>query len=281
MASNKDLQKEVESLKAALQQVLDNQKNAAAAAPQQQPGQGDALASTVANIAAVHLPTFTSFDTDLWFLQVECQFDINGFTTEETRFKHMMKALSQEAVSRVAGVVREAAVSSQTPYTDVKTAILEAYALDPVEKLKKAWDAQLGEEKPSHFVQQLSRLWPNKRWQEDEAFKALFLMKLPEEVRVSLGGSDATVLQLAKVADKKVPQMAKKTAVSAVAGENDEEVSAVAPRKRFGKYPDWKALQAETGVCANHLRYGAKARCQPPCKMIEKKDSGNGKGQPK
>jgi len=171
---------------------------------------------------------------------------------------------------------------------DVQRPEGEAAALPPAHNIQKV-DLlvdmpSLGDRKPTQLLAAMVEACP--RGQENSVFmSALFLRKLPADVRILLAHMDHTRLkEMATAADQLVAMRAAPAAVAAVEADPGE-VAAVAARgggagagkkaaaaaKQKKKKPldepePSKAARQAAGLCLRHWRYGAQAfSCDGDC----------------
>ncbi|CAB0036244.1 unnamed protein product [Trichogramma brassicae] len=84
--------------------------------------QAMARAPAVNAVGNCRLPAFWRSDPDLWFLQVEAQFNIHQVTSDSTRFNMILTVLDPETISEVSDIIR--APPAQDSYTTLKDAIV-------------------------------------------------------------------------------------------------------------------------------------------------------------
>ncbi|CAB0041816.1 unnamed protein product [Trichogramma brassicae] len=80
--------------------------------------QAMARAPAVNAVGNCRLPAFWRSDPDLWFLQVEAQFNIHQVTSDSTRFNMILTVLDPETISEVSDIIRAPpAQDSSTSYS--------------------------------------------------------------------------------------------------------------------------------------------------------------------
>ena len=85
----------------------------------------DAVALAV-DAVGVKLPPFWSEDLEMWFEQVEAQFDISKITTSRTKYQHTLVMLPPALVSSIRDVIRGNR-NAVDPYGDLKARLSESF----------------------------------------------------------------------------------------------------------------------------------------------------------
>ncbi|CAB0029432.1 unnamed protein product [Trichogramma brassicae] len=119
--------------------------------------QAMARAPAVNAVGNCRLPAFWRSDPDLWFLQVEAQFNIHQVTSDSTRFNMILTVLDPETISEVSDIIR--APPAQDKYTTLKDAIVARLTDSPDTQLHKLLGTiELGDKKPSQLLLQMRTL---------------------------------------------------------------------------------------------------------------------------
>ncbi|CAB0043628.1 unnamed protein product, partial [Trichogramma brassicae] len=119
--------------------------------------QAMARAPAVNAVGNCRLPAFWRSDPDLWFLQVEAQFNIHQVTSDSTRFNMILTVLDPETISEVSDIIR--APPAQDRYTTLKDAIVARLTDSPDTQLHKLLGTiELGDKKPSQLLLQMRTL---------------------------------------------------------------------------------------------------------------------------
>ena len=209
----------------------------------------------------VKLPTFWPQDTELWFIQAEAQFQIRGITLSATKYHHAVAALDAETASRCRDVLR--APPSESPYESLKQSLLGTFSCSEYQRASKLINMPpLGDASPSKLLDEMFTLLGDHT--PCFLFRALFLERLPMDIRMHLTGSTVTdIRELARLAnDIWVTKQA------ATVNEMEQEVEAV-------KINRTKTPKFDPTLCRYHAAYGLKARkCISPCRLSQ--DKGNG-----
>jgi hypothetical protein len=164
--------------------------------PEQQPGtsatpqlqQTAAAAATVpvqpGGVGNVKLPDFWPHAPAMWFARAECRFEMLNIAGERTRFCCVADAMPYETLRLVADLV--ASPPMEQPYTLLKERLLLAHAMTATQRAEKLFSLpSLGGRRPSDLLAAMYEFCPPGE-ETTELFKALFLTRLPPEIRVLL-----------------------------------------------------------------------------------------------
>ena len=232
------------------------------------------------NSTAVKLPTFWSSDPELWFFQVEAVFENRHpkVTVDGTKFNHVMAALPQEVLNACRQIIRLPPATADK-YDRLKAALTDNYGKTESQRHAELIEFAANKEpildiKPTALLMHITNLSGSSYVAME---RAIFLNRLPSEVRTILSSSQAvTNTDLAKEANVVLAEflLAKKqkasAAVSSVSSPPPDvpEVAAIYPNRQTSSQPP----RSNTGVpflCYVHARYGQQAfSCRSPkCPM--------------
>lgn len=166
---------------------------------------GNAGAQIVQQIAAssVHkLPPFWKENPKLWFLQIESIFAISGITRDETKFQYIIANIDSNFLPHVSDILETPPSDGTSKYQAIKDRLIGSFSESQESKLRRLLKSQqLGDQKPSHFLQVMRNLASGQL--NDTLLKTLFLEQLPEDVRSILVISQVNdISSLALQADK-------------------------------------------------------------------------------
>jgi hypothetical protein len=259
---------------------LAKQAAAAALAAQQQPAVPMAA-------VAVKLPPFWVENAEVWFLQAEAQFAIAGITSEKTAFYHVLTALPQHVIVSVLDVVRSAATAA-SPFSDLKARLLGGYTQTKWARMfQLIHHPGLGDQRPSQLMDKMLALLSDGT-KPDEVFMALFMDRLPVEMRAQLCLQNyESPRHLAAAADliwdARGPVSAVPPAVNAVGRESRNRSRSPSARgggkqRRRGATPGPGSTSGgDKSLCFYHRRFADKAhRCEPPCTWAGNGATGQG-----
>lgn len=152
---------------------------------------------------AVRLPPFWPQNPTVWFLQVECQFELAHITTQVTKFRHVVSVLPQDIAAQVVDIL--SAPPANAPFDALKAAILERTTASERKRLQQLLTAEeLGDRRPSQLLRDMQNLLAGRAATFDPTLlKELFLSRLPANVQMILATATTLPLQdLAAHADK-------------------------------------------------------------------------------
>ena len=245
-------------------------------------------------VAAVNLklPPFWPSDPDVWFTQVEAQFNTRGITVQKTKYEYVVASLSPEFATQVRDLILR--VPDTTPYDALKRKLIARTALPQQRRLQQLFSStELGDQRPTQLLRRMQQLLgAGVAGMDGTLLRELFLQRLPANVRMVLASSEETksLEEIAQLADKIIiaappsiaavekPQLSKEVDELRVEVVRlKETVSAFSTprqtsRPRFPSPQPFRRNQSPprrpvlTGMCWYHARFGDKARkCTPPC----------------
>ena len=240
------------------------------------------------------LPVFWADAPVAWFAAVEAQFELRQVTSQKEKFCHITAALDKLSLKKIVHLV--VTPDPLSPYTKLKEALLASHELTDFQRVELLLAVEpLGGRKPSELLADMWELCPNNQ-HNSIFFAALFLQRLPKEIRVMLTHEDHSDLRrLAAHADRLVAFGGRQDVVAAAVEQPQQEeiVAAIQhrgkqqnknrgkaqqktkppplpPRPQGGQRstdsaPSTVAREA-TGLCFYHWSFGEKAHsCQAPC----------------
>jgi len=241
-----------------------------------------------AQLGSFKLPEFWIDAPVAWFGAVEAQFRLRRVILEVDKFCLVTQALHKDTVRQVMHLVAEP--DPVQPYTLLKQALLASHLLTDFQRVEQLLAMEpLGDRKPSQLLAAMLEVCPRDE-HGSKLFAALFLQRLPRELRVLLAQDDHRDLrQLAAKADQlQAFHKQQGHELAAVTGESEDLVAAIkkgkggggGQNKRKGGPPSLPPdrrqagppttprdlAQVASGMCIWHWRYGDKARrCSSPC----------------
>ena len=217
---------------------------------------------------AIKIPPFWARKPKAWFAQVEAQFALRGITVDETRYYHVAASLDNDVADRVSDLLEAPPVSNK--YTTLKERLVESYSLSKYEQACLLLNSpDLGDDKPSILMSKMLAM-ACEQDKKGDLFRALFLCRLPEDIRGTLIDSEEEdCRKLAQRADR---LWSAKTTTSASAVIKLPTKVANQKTSFYEWRRNWK--QEANGPCSYHTFFGKKAkRCEQPCSFITKAEN--------
>lgn len=145
------------------------------------------------------LPPFWKIDPVLWFTQVEAVFATARISQPLTMFQYIISALDIDVLSQVSDIVKN---PGRSPYDEIKSRLIQVYSDSEHKRITKLLEAsQLGNQKPSAFLRQMTQLANGAV--SNDMLRTLWLRNLPTRVQAILAATaQDDVHKLAEVADK-------------------------------------------------------------------------------
>jgi len=214
------------------------------------------------NAVTVKLPAFWPQKPRSWFIPVEAQFRRAGITQEQTKFDHVLAVLDPETCDKISDVAEN---PGATPYTTLKEKLLSSFSLSPWQSMWQLFDMpEMSEDqKPSTLLAAMKALLPPDEKPDTFTFKALFIKKLPEELRGPLiSAKFESIGDMAAMADTLWGARTIKTCISAVQEPPRRHRS---PSRHAKQHK--RAATPAGGLCFYHKKFGDQARrCDAPCR---------------
>lgn len=238
--------------------------------------------STIVNRVSVKVPPFWPEQPEIWFAQVEAQFNISGINSDVSRFNTVVAAIESGVLSQISDAILNP--PERDKYHNLKSCIIERYCDSEQKKIQKLIsEIDLGDKRPTQLLNELSGLAKGKI--NNDFLKSLWLQRLPAQARAILQASNADLPELAKLADKilEVSDYQQVAAVSKqqqpLADETSLRIqriekqleqllngSGTRSRGRSRSRGRRSTTPTTTGQCWYHERFGENARkCRPPC----------------
>jgi hypothetical protein len=141
----------------------------------------------------VKLPDFWPQAPSLWFARAECRFEMMAVTSERQKFCCVADALNYESMRLVADLI--ASPPADNPYAALKERLMMAHQLSAVQRVEKLLQMPaLGARRPSDLLAAMFEHCPVGE-EKSIFFRAMFLNRLPSELRVLLTGEETVELK--------------------------------------------------------------------------------------
>nr|XP_018914173.1 PREDICTED: uncharacterized protein LOC109042064 [Bemisia tabaci] len=158
-------------------------------------------ALTIGRIS-IKIPPFWPDDPELWFAQIEAQFDLNKISAERTKFSYVSGHLEGRWAKEVADLIRKPPTTD--PYTTLKKALIDRLSKSEAQRIRQILgEEEIGDSTPSQFLRRLQSLAGNTIVQ-DNMLKTVWLQRLPTSAQAILQTQpeNSSLDQLAKMADR-------------------------------------------------------------------------------
>ena len=249
--------------------------------------QGDEV--QVARIS-VKMPPFWPNNPNLWFAQLEAQFELAQITLEKTRFAYVVANLEERYAAEVEDLITNPPVVE--PYTSIKRELISRLSMSEEKRIRQLMlEEELGDSTPSHFYRRLKTLAGSSI--PEHLLKTLWLQRLPSHIQAILQAqSDLTIEKLAQIADKINEVQVTPPSVCATSRHsfNQSDIDAkinelsrklveiqetLQHRRRSSPRSRSSSLQrTNPEVCWYHDTFGSKARkCIQPCRFLSSENA--------
>ena len=209
---------------------------------------------------ALKLPAFWRNDPEVWFQQIESQFNLRKITEDRTMFDYVVGSLDNQTAAEVRTIIMDPPNGGK--FEAIKQALIEAFGVTQAKKdaLLLTLPDGLGDRDPTSFLRYIRGLNSN----QETLLRAIFMSHLPTSVRQVLATSNKDLEAMAQDA-KKIMEAGQSPAAFQVASAHHK------PTASGGGNND---------LCYFHYRFGEDSRSckRGGCKMQHKvpKKSENG-----
>jgi hypothetical protein len=133
----------------------------------------------------IKLPAFWPSRPKAWFTYIESRFRLRHISDEQVQFDHVLSALPEDMVGQILDLVE--AASEATPYTFLKSRILETHQLSDYEKFDMLVKIEpMGGRKPSQLLAAMMEFCPV-GMEKTLPFHYYSTQRLPLALRTQLG----------------------------------------------------------------------------------------------
>lgn len=248
------------------------------------------------NAVSIKFPPFWPEKPEIWFYQIEAQFEINRITTENTRFNYLVAQLEPKYLENIWDIIKS---QDKNKYTSAKNRLLHIFKESSEAKIKKLLTGmQLGDCKPSQLLRKMQALSETDDISE-KVLKTLWMDKLPESIKNVIIVSDENLEKLSVMADK-ILEMNPRSEIFASTSQNpnfnnemikkieslEKEIAslrAITSRTRSrsrsrsrSSSRNWGKFNPKGKYCYFHFKFGTKCKpdkCKPPCEWKQSVNS--------
>lgn len=248
----------------------------------------------------IRIPPFWPEEPEIWFSQIEGQFQIAGITSDLTKFYYVIGQLDRQFSCEVKDIITNPPVSDK--YEKLKTELIKRLSASNEKKVQQLlMHEELGDRKPSQFLRHLQSLAAYQI--TDDFLRTIWISRLPTNIQTVLAAQPSANLEiLADLADR-IRDIAPSTQQVASTSSNqvfnlDNMAKEIAelrqqvktltmtmqnqqrPRSR-SRHRDRSSTRSQSShnrypICWYHSKHGDKAnKCIKPCNFS---NSGNAKG---
>ena len=157
------------------------------------------------NLPKFKIATFYATDVELWFNQIETQFDLHQINDDDERYSLTCAALSGEVASDVRDVLLQPFRSHK--YESLKNILIERRGLTTPERVNKVISGEkMGSDIPSRFLRRLQKTagFGTQAVVGKAVIRQAFIRQMPTSIRAHLATQpdSATLESLAMLADR-------------------------------------------------------------------------------
>ena len=196
---------------------------------------------------------------------------MKNITSQDTKFAHVVAALSPEAATEVRDLI--VTPPATNPFDVLKETLTKRVSVSKRRKIQQLLHTEeLGDRKPSQLLRRLQQLHGTPG---NELLRELFLQRLPSDVQIGLlSHPDKPLADLALIADGMMELTETHPSVTQIETPESAEISSIrADLNKVLKLLDTRAQTPSGGqeiakkdICWYHTRFGAQAsKCRPPC----------------
>lgn len=162
------------------------------------PTNADATLDAALGKITARIPTFWPSQPELWFHQLEAQFQLSRITSEVVKYRWVIGNLEAKYANEIFDLIQTP--PSENPYSTIRTALIQRLTDSPQVRLHKLLAGEeLGDRQPSQVLRHLKALDPTV---PDDVVKTVWLDHLPESIKpVVVSQTTLTLEQLGKMAD--------------------------------------------------------------------------------
>jgi hypothetical protein len=221
--------------------------------------------------AGFRLPDFWVEDPTVWFLQVDAKFRRARITSSRVKYEYVLPLLPPKVMTQCRDVLIAASNDEEAdPFARLRERLVGSYTPS---KWQLAYriihHPDIGDRRPSQLMASMLALLPVGE-QPNVLFQALFLERLPEDMRKTLGSmkfescremaAHGDLVWDAAMEHGQVVAAVQRS--SSPAGRSGSPVRSGRRERRSGTPGPGK----KDGLCRYHHRWGAAAhQCVPPC----------------
>lgn len=146
------------------------------------------------------MPPFWPEEPEIWFLQIEGQFQIAGITNDLTKFHYVIGQLDRQFLCEVKDIIAKPPNTDR--YDKLKTELIKRLSASKEKKVQQLlMHEELGDRKPSQFLRHLQSLAGHNI--TDDFLRTIWTSRLPGNIQTVLAAQPTAELEtLADLADR-------------------------------------------------------------------------------
>lgn len=237
---------------------------------------------------SIKIPPFWADKPELWFYQIEAQFNLNGIIREDTKFNYLISQLEAKFMENIWDIIK---CTEPNKYSLAKERLLQLFKESDNQQIRRLLTGlELGDLKPSQLLRKMQGLAGGDM--TDKMLKTLWLEKLPESIKNVVIISEETLEKVAAMADK-IAEVTPQASVYSVGQDSilDELLKKVANleiqicslnyrnRSRSSSRESShsrRRFSSRENFCYFHQRFGNKCRpekCKQPCAWQQRSEN--------
>lgn len=149
------------------------------------------------------LPEFWSMAPEAYFLKIEASFRTANIKVSSTKYDRLIEALPQNVAVEMIDVMRTCD-NSQTPYEDMKNALLQRYTKSESSRIESLLSATtMGDRSPSAFYRHMLNTAGSNTNVSSDLVRTLWMRQLPAHLQIALQAfTDKEISLVLDIADK-------------------------------------------------------------------------------
>ncbi|CAH2088152.1 unnamed protein product [Euphydryas editha] len=150
---------------------------------------------------AAKLPPFWQDRPATWFAQVECQFNIAGIVTDQTKYDYVVAQLDSRIIGEVEDIVTQPPLKNK--YLTLKAELIRRLSSSEEQRVHQLInEEELGDRRPSQFLRHLRSL-AGVTLSDENILRQLWMRRLPQHLQAILAAqAELSLEKVVELADK-------------------------------------------------------------------------------
>ncbi|GBM48062.1 hypothetical protein AVEN_34387-1 [Araneus ventricosus] len=146
---------------------------------------------------SIKIPPFWTDKPEIWFYQVEDQFQICKITSEDTKFNYLVAQLEPRFLENIWDIIKDSSVNK---YSTAKERLLTTFEENENKIKRLIIGLELGDMMPSQILRNMRSL--GEPYISENVLRTLWLEKMPDTVKSIVIVNEESLEKLAAMADK-------------------------------------------------------------------------------